>query len=467
MSRLKSYFGSFQFKVTMALVASMLFVGGMSNFLIYKFSLDSQFNQLRDKMKIVARTAALLVDADVLARIPLSHEGANTEAYKVVLERLKRIKKANRQIRFIYTLAKTEQEGVLQFVVDADPLIIGRGRDSLSALPGDRYDASRFPEMLRGFEAPSSDTKLEVDQWGATLSGYAPILDTQGRTIAIIGVDIAATDIYKAQNEILKRALFVLIIGIILSILLGIVFSRRITKPIEKIVAGTRSIASGNLNYQVEVLGNDEISELGRNFNRMARSLYKARRRMQNYVYRVIQSLIRIIEAKDSYTRGHSERVAEYALKIGQRWGLSPEKMELLHETAVLHDIGKLGIQENILNKKESLTPEEWELIKKHPVIGEDILRPIMINPEMLSIVRGHHERFDGTGYPDKLSGNNIHLFAQILSIIDSYDAMTSVRAYRPAFTKERAIEELRRNKGSQFNPRIVDVFVKILEEEK
>jgi len=451
----------------MALVASMLFVGGMSNFLIYKVALDSQFNQLRDKIKIVTRTAALLVDGDVLARVPLTHEGATSEAYKVVLERLRRIKKANRQIRFIYTLAKTNQDGVLQFVVDADPLIIGRGKDKLSALPGDKYDATRFPEMLNGFEAPSADTKLEVDQWGATLSGYAPVVDNEGKTIAILGADIAATDVYKAQNEILRRALFVLIIGIILSVLLGIVFSRRITKPIEKIVAGTRSIASGNLNYQVEVSGNDEVSELGRNFNRMARSLYKARRRMQNYVYRVIQSLIRIIEAKDSYTRGHSERVAEYALKIGQRWGLSPEKMELLHETAVLHDIGKLGIQENVLNKKEKLTPEEWELIKKHPVIGEDILRPIMINPEMLSIVRGHHERFDGTGYPDKLSGNNIHLFAQILSIIDSYDAMTSVRAYRPALNKEQAIEELRRSKGTQFNPRIVDVFVKILEEEK
>ncbi|MDD4899352.1 MAG: HD domain-containing protein [Candidatus Omnitrophica bacterium] len=467
MTKIRSYFESFQFKVTLALVASMLFVGGMSNFLIYKVSLDSQFNQLRDKIKIVARTAALLVDGDVLARVPLNHEGAASDAYKIVLERLRRIKKANRQIRFIYTLAKTSQDGVLQFVVDADPLIIGRGKDKLSALPGDRYDATRFPEMLSGFEGPSSDTKLEVDQWGATLSGYAPIVDNDGKTIAILGADIAATDVYKAQNEILRRALFVLIIGIILSVLLGVVFSRRITKPIEKIVAGTRSIASGNLNYQVEVAGNDEISELGRNFNRMARSLYKARRRMQNYVYRVIQSLIRIIEAKDSYTRGHSERVAEYALKIGQRWGLSPEKMELLHETAVLHDIGKLGIQENVLNKKEKLTPEEWELIKKHPVIGEDILRPIMINPEMLAIVRGHHERFDGTGYPDKLSGNNIHLFAQILSIIDSYDAMTSVRAYRPALSKEQAIEELKRSKGTQFNPRIVDVFVKILEEEK
>ncbi|MDD5594948.1 MAG: HD domain-containing protein [Candidatus Omnitrophica bacterium] len=467
MTKFKPNFKSFQFKVTLALVASMLFIGGMSNFLIYKFSLDSQFNQLRDKIKMVARTAALMVDVDLLEKIPLSHEGANTEQYKLILEKLRRIKKANRPIRFIYTLAKTDQESVLQFVVDADPLIIGRGRNNLSSLPGDRYDASRFPEMLKGFEGPAADTKLEVDQWGFTLSGYAPILNAQGKPIAILGVDIAAPDVFKLQNEILKRALFVLIIGIFFSIFLGIVFSRRITKPIERIVAGTRHIAAGDLSYQVEISGNDEVSELGKNFNRMARSLYKTRRRMQNYIYRVIQSLIRIIEAKDSYTRGHSERVAEYAQKIGERWGLSPEKMELLHETAMLHDIGKLGIQENILNKKENLTQEEWELIKKHPVIGEDILRPIMLNPDLLSIVRGHHERFDGKGYPDKLSGDNIHLFAQILSVIDSYDAMTSSRAYRAAFSKEQAIEELKRNKGSQFNPRIVDVFVKILEEEK
>jgi HD-GYP domain-containing protein (c-di-GMP phosphodiesterase class II) len=133
----------------------------------------------------------------------------------------------------------------------------------------------------------------------------------------------------------------------------------------------------------------------------------------------------------------------------------------------MLHDIGKLGIQDSILNKKEKLTDEEWDIVRQHPILGEDILRPVSLNREMLAIVRAHHERYDGKGYPDKLKGKEIDIFAQILSIADSYDAMTSARAYRSPLDQAKAIEELRKNKGAQFNGEIVDVFIEILKEEK
>ncbi len=130
---------------------------------------------------------------------------------------------------------------------------------------------------------------------------------------------------------------------------------------------------------------------------------------------------------------------------------------------ALLHDIRRFGIQEKILNKKDGLTEEEWEVVRKHPIIGEDILKPILLNEEMLAIVRGHHERYDGKGYPDKLSGDNINIFAAILFVADAYDAMTSLRAYRPALSKQEAIEELQKNRGTQFNPRVVDAFIQAL----
>jgi putative nucleotidyltransferase with HDIG domain len=248
---------------------------------------------------------------------------------------------------------------------------------------------------------------------------------------------------------------------------LGVLFSKRIASPIKKLVEGTRHIAKGDLKYFIEIAGNDEISDLTRSFNEMTANLYESRRKLHNYFYGVIQSFVRLVEARDPYTRGHSERVALYAEKIAAKLGLPQDKAQLVRETALLHDIGKFGVKESILNKKESLTEEEWETIRKHPVIGEEILKPILLNEEMQGIVREHHERFDGKGYPDRLKGDKINLLAQILSVADSYDAMTSSRAYRPAFTKEKAIEELKKASGSQFNPKVVDAFIEVLREEE
>ena len=463
---MKVNFRSFKVKVTLALILSMLFSGAMSNFLIYKFALNSQFNQLRDKLMIIAQTAALVVDVDTLQQIPLNHEGINTPQYKIIAEKLRKIKKVNPPIRYIYTMTKTNQEGIWEFIVDPDAPTEAEEKKGLTSYPGDKYNARRFPEMLKAFNSPSADKQLEADEWGVFLSGYAPIRDKNAEAIAILGVDIKAEDVYKTQQEVNRRAIFVLGLGVILSVALGMLISKRIADPINKLVDGTRHIAQGNLQYQVKIRGADEISELARSFNSMAISLYEARKKLHGYFYRVIQAMIRILEAQDPYTRGHSERVAEYTEKIALRMGFAKDKVELLKESAVLHDIGKLGIEKNILNKKDKLTDEEWEILRQHPAMGVTILKPVLLTEEMSEIIRGHHERYDGEGYPDKLSGENINLLAKIVSVADAYDAMTSPRAYRPALNKEKAIEELKKNRGNQFDARIVDIFIQILQEE-
>ena len=469
MKKTKIHFGlkSFQFKVTLILILSMLFIGAMSNFLVYKFTHEAQFRQLRDKLKMIAQTAALMVDPETLAQVPLNRDGINSPQYTEIAEKLVRIKKANYPIiRFIYTMAKTDKEGVLQFIVDPEPVGLRKERN-ITAFPGDKYPAARFPDLMNAFNGATSDSKLSIDEWGAGLSGYAPVIDKSGKTIAILGVDITAVDVYNTQKEVRLRAVLVMLLGVILSIILGTLLSKRITQPLQKLLEGTRNISIGNLAYQVEVAGDDEISELARSFNQMIISLYDSRKRIHNYFYSVIQSFARIVEARDKYTKGHSERVAEYAEKIALKMGFRQEEVELLKETALLHDIGKLGVQESILNKKEKLTEQEWEIIRKHPSIGEDMLSPVLAQKEMLAAVKQHHERFDGNGYPNKLSGDDINVFAQILSVADAYDAMTSSRAYRPAFTKQMAAEELKKNSGSQFNPKIVDAFLQALQEEK
>jgi putative nucleotidyltransferase with HDIG domain len=449
----------------MILVLSFIFVCGLSSLLIHEFAIKSEFNQLREKLMVIAQTAALMVEADLLLEVPLNREGANAAQYKVIAAKLSKIKEVNPPIKSIYTMAKTGQEGIWQFIVDPEPIIKAK-RPSPTSYPGDKYDASRFPEMLKGFSGPSADKKLMRDEWGITLSGYAPVFDKNGKAVAILGVDIAAEDVYNTRKEMHRRGVFVLAIGIFASLALGLLISRRITDPIKKLVEGTRRIAAEDLQHRVEIKGNDEIKELADSFNNMALTLFESKMKLHDYFYRVVQSLIRILEAKDIYTRGHSERVSEYAEKIALKMRLPAQKVELLKKVAQLHDIGKLVIDAGILNKQDKLTGEEWKIIRGHPVTGEEILKPLFLDEEMLAVVRSHHERYDGGGYPDKISGGNISFFAQIISVADAYDAMTSERAYRPALSQEKAARELKNNCGTQFNPQVVEAFLNVLQEE-
>lgn len=464
MRKIRILLSSFCVKVTLLLIFSIFFVMILSNLLIYQFSLNLQFNQIRDKLMVIAQTAALMVDADLLMQVPLNPEGINTVAFKTIAEKLNEIKKANPILKYVYTMAKTDREGILQFIVDPEPVTRVAKRKIITSYPGDTYNATNFPEMLDAFNRSSADKKLTVDEWGVVLSGYAPIRDRNAKTQALLGVDMAAEDVYAAQRQVHRRAFFVLVLGIFASIVLGFLISRRITGRIRRLVEGTRRIASDDLEYKVEVRGHDEISELASSFNNMAVNLFESKKKLQDYFYRVVQSLVRILEAKDAYTKGHSERVAGYACEIALSMGFSQEKSEMVTRVAQLHDIGKLVIHEEILNKKGKLTEEEWKIVKEHPIIGEDVLRPVLLNEEMLAIVRSHHERYDGEGYPDKIKGDNINIFAQIISVADAYDAMISRRAYRPPLSKEEAIEELKNNSGTQFNTQIVKAFLKVLQ---
>jgi len=189
--------------------------------------------------------------------------------------------------------------------------------------------------------------------------------------------------------------------------------------------------------------------------------------RMQNTFSETIQGFAMAIEAKDRYTIGHSERVARIALEICRGLGLSEDETGRIFQAALLHDIGKIGIRYEELNKPEKLTPKEYEMFKLHPVIGKKILQPITFLQDILPLIYHHHEQYDGSGYPDGLRGEEIPLGARILAVADTYDAMTSDRPYRPALSHEVAIEELKRCSGTQFDPKIVNAFIKMFGEKK
>jgi len=180
----------------------------------------------------------------------------------------------------------------------------------------------------------------------------------------------------------------------------------------------------------------------------------------------VLVALSNAIEAKDPYTEGHAERVAHYCVEIGKRLDLSPERLRRLRLGGFLHDIGKIGVSEAILNKPGALDESEWQVMKRHPEIGERICRPLRSLREVLPIIRSHHERPNGSGYPDGLRGDEIPLEARIVCLADIYDALATTRSYKRSFSRERCLEILREEaERGLLDSRVVEAFVAYLAE--
>ena len=199
----------------------------------------------------------------------------------------------------------------------------------------------------------------------------------------------------------------------------------------------------------------------------LARYSFKLYIDMRNLYISTIQTLSKTLEAKDPYTSGHANRVEEYSIQLAEAIELSDDKIQNIKTAAVLHDIGKLAINDNILNKAAKLTSEEYAQIMKHPSIGADIISKMDFFKDIKDIVRYHHERYDGKGYPDGLKGDAVPIEAYILAIADSYDAMTSDRPYRKALSKEEALSEIKNNAGTQYHPHLAEIFVNIMSEQR
>ncbi len=193
----------------------------------------------------------------------------------------------------------------------------------------------------------------------------------------------------------------------------------------------------------------------------------KAQKEIKELSVEVMEALAHTIDAKDEYTKGHSIRVAKYSKMIAERMGLSEEQCENIYYMGLLHDLGKIGVPNEIINKPSKLTEEEYDVIKGHPGMGSEILAEIKSRPDLVMGARWHHERYDGTGYPDHKKGEAIPLEARIIAVADTYDAMTSNRSYRSYLTQDRVREELIKNSGTQFDGKVANAMIEIMNEDK
>lgn len=195
----------------------------------------------------------------------------------------------------------------------------------------------------------------------------------------------------------------------------------------------------------------------------LARYSFKLYIDMRGIYIQTIEALSKSMEAKDTYTSGHASRVKEYALRLAHFMKLTDKQVQNIEKAAVLHDIGKIGIDDSILRKPSGLTGEEYEQIKLHPGIGADILKNVNFLRDISEIIRCHHERYDGKGYPKGLKGDEISIEASILAIADVYDAMTSNRPYRSSLDTQTALDEIKFNSGLQFNPKVANAFLEMM----
>jgi HD-GYP domain-containing protein (c-di-GMP phosphodiesterase class II) len=178
--------------------------------------------------------------------------------------------------------------------------------------------------------------------------------------------------------------------------------------------------------------------------------------------FETVQALAQAMEASDEYTRGHSDRVTQLAVEIAKRLQIGRDKIDTLKFAGILHDIGKIGVIKEVLHKPGKLSDLEFALIKLHPKLGEDIIKPVAFLDKIRPIIRHHHERFDGKGYPDGIQGEDIPLMARIIAVADTYDAMTSHRPYRSALSSAVALAEIKKCSGTQFDPAVVKAFLEI-----
>ncbi len=259
-------------------------------------------------------------------------------------------------------------------------------------------------------------------------------------------------------------------IGTLLAALLAVAVAfgaaRLLTAPVTQLLEKVRAIAGGDYVQRVPITGTRELAELSLNFNLMSEEiesamakLKQAARENQELFLNSIRALAAAIDAKDPYTRGHSERVARYSVAIAKQMGLTVDEIRKIRIAALLHDVGKIGIEDRILRKPTALTDDEFDVMKTHPVKGALIMSQIPQMKEIIPGMKHHHERWDGGGYPDGLMEEEIPFIARIVSVADTFDAMTTTRPYQKAMKTDFVVTRIRSFAGSRFDPRVVEAL--------
>ena len=281
--------------------------------------------------------------------------------------------------------------------------------------------------------------------------------------LGLIGVSLPRTFLVRASNATRLQITGLASLSLLLVILLGVYIASVITRPLRNLVEASAEVAGGNLQVQIMPRGNDEVTVLTRSFNNMISSLNQSKDDLLNAYDRTLEGWSMALELRDQDTEGHTRRVAELTLELSQLMGYEGEELVHIRRGALLHDIGKMGIPDSILLKPGALSSEEWSVMRRHPEFAYQLLWPIEYLRPAISIPYSHHEWWNGNGYPQGLTGEDIPLPARIFAVIDVWDAMRSDRPYRKAVAESEVCEYLLESKGVHFDGRVVEAFFELL----
>jgi putative nucleotidyltransferase with HDIG domain len=367
----------------------------------------------------------------------------------------------------LHRLRDASVRGRSVFVVDHQGHIVAH-HDTAKFTPGEDVSSNSpvvarvrsLPQELRSTETmrfSDVESKRQVEMIGT----YSTFPEVNWAVIAQRSLSEARTD--AGVTELNRQALTFVSMVVVIAIIVGYLFAVAISQPIRGLAASTRAISRGEFHQRTKVRGASEISELAENFNKMAgdieeyiEKLKEAAEANRELFLGSIRMLAAAIDEKDPYTRGHSGRVAKYSTLIGRELGLSDEDLDKLRIAALLHDVGKIGVDDRVLKKPGALTAEEFELMKQHTVKGANIMRPVSQLKEMLPGIELHHEHMDGRGYPYGLTGPQIPLMARVIAVADTLDAMTTNRPYQTAMDLDFALSKIKALAGAKFDAIIV-----------
>lgn len=350
-----------------------------------------------------------------------------------------------------------------QVVIHGDPAVMLR-RPSLSEidLVVEFVNQKEPGRVTKSYESTASGTGSAERVVGS----LAPV-QAKSPTFGVV-VEMTEKLAYAGIDQSVTRAVQTVIVTLVFAFGVALLFARQIARPIRELADKSRNIAAGHYGQTVEVRSSNEIGQLAETFNEMSeklevqmRGLERAARENHELFISSIRALAAAIDAKDPYTRGHSERVCRYSIIIARHLDLPPEEIRDIRVSALLHDVGKIGIDDRILRKPAALTDEEFEVMKQHPEKGAAIMESI---PQLARVIPGmkyHHEKWEGGGYPDGLRGEDIPMQARIVAVADTFDAMTTTRPYQKAMELSYVISKIKSFAQTRFDPKVVDALVR------
>lgn len=349
-------------------------------------------------------------------------------------------------------------DGRGRLVAHSDPTQINKPRDLSSV------EIVKLFLDSRGRAAATLPFVLKDEAGSHQMLGtYTRVPDDSGWGV-IVQIDQAKA--YYSAIQMRNQSLLLVALVTLLAGVLGSVFAGQITRPIQQLVRGAQKLAGGDYASRVRVRSRNEVGVLADAFNHMGDEIQKAIDEIRRQAEKnkelfmgSIRMLANTIDEKDPYTRGHSERVAYYSAVIAKHLGMGAEEVERVHLSGIIHDVGKIGIEDKILRKAAALTDEEYEIMKQHPSKGLHILEAVPMLKEMAGDGLMHHENVDGSGYPQGLKGEAIPLLGRIVSVADAFDAMTTDRPYSKAMTFEAALARLRQLIGKKFDGPCVEAM--------